>query len=219
MRVPFLPWALLAGACFLGGCSTPQEGSSSSAPATTLEEPRASANPPSLMTTQSSIPSASSSFPTAHTIPAALPVTTTSSSDRSSSAFRAPGQSNSSANADDSEQPSGTSKNETDANFDNIELVDASLKGKLAVLRVGSDPTDNNLLSVFVGLKNRTGQSLPLEVQTIYKDRVGNPMNGGSWIPITLKPHEQTEYRSTSISADAADFMVRIRKASATGDN
>lgn len=115
--------------------------------------------------------------------------------------------------------PSAVSKNEADANFDSLEVVDASLKGKLAVLRVGSEPTQNKLLSVFAGLKNRTSKSLPLEIQTLYKDKLGNPLNAGSWIPMTLKPNEEAEYHSASISSDAADFLIRIRRAPATGAN
>jgi len=91
-------------------------------------------------------------------------------------------------------------------------VVDASLKGKLAILRVGSEPTPNNLLSVFAGLKNRTAHPLALEVQTIYRDKAGNELNAGSWIPMTLKPHEETDYRSASISTEATDFLIRIRR-------
>jgi len=97
--------------------------------------------------------------------------------------------------------------------FDNLEIVDESLKAKIDVLRVGSQPTTNNLLSVFAGLKNKTGRTLNLEIQTVYKDKEGNPLNDGSWIPVTLKPHAETEYHSASISPDAADFLVRVRSA------
>jgi len=109
----------------------------------------------------------------------------------------------------------GNAGDGTDAgsSFDNLELVDASLNGKVAVLRVGSDPSANNLLSVFAGLKNKTEHRLALEVETIYKDKDGNALNAGSWIPLTLKPHEEREYRSASISADAVDFLVRVRRA------
>src|SRR5271155_3856930 len=72
----------------------------------------------------------------------------------------------------------------TDAgsSFDNLELLDAGLNEKLAVLRVGSEPSANNLLSVFAGLKNKTERRLALEVETIYKDKDGNALNAGSWI-------------------------------------
>ena len=97
--------------------------------------------------------------------------------------------------------------------FDNIEVADAGLNGKVAVLRVGSEVAENNLLSVFAGLKNRTGQRLVLEVETIYKDKAGNVLNAGSWIAVTLKPHEEREYRSASISEEAVDFLIRVRRA------
>lgn len=98
--------------------------------------------------------------------------------------------------------------------FENLELVDSSLGSKLAVTRVGSDRTPINMLSVYAGLKNKTAKPLQIEVQTIYKDSSDTPLSGfhGSWIPIKLKPHEETVYRSVSISADAVDFMIRVRK-------
>lgn len=104
----------------------------------------------------------------------------------------------------------------TDLGFDipNLEVLDPEgLKGSLAILRIGSEVKETKLLSVFTGMKNKTGQKLSLEVQTIYKDRAGNPLNDGTWVPMTLKPHEETEYRSASLSVDAVDFTVRIRRA------
>ena len=102
---------------------------------------------------------------------------------------------------------------DADSNFDNLDLADASLSGKVAVLRVGSQLAENNLLSVFAGLKNRTAHRLDLEVETIYKDKAGNALNAGSWIPVSLKPHQEKEYRSTAISLDAVDFLIRVRRA------
>ena len=98
-------------------------------------------------------------------------------------------------------------------NFDNLEVLDPSLKDSLAILRIGAEPKETKLLSVFTGMKNKTGQKLSLEVQTIYKDRAGNPLNTGTWVPMTLKPHQMTEYRSASLSVEASDFLVRIRRA------
>jgi hypothetical protein len=102
---------------------------------------------------------------------------------------------------------------DTGSGFDNLEIVDAGLNGKVAILRVGSDPSANSLLSVFAGLKNKTAHRLALEVETIYKDKEGNALNAGSWIPVTLKPHEEREYRSASISEQAVDFLIRVRLA------
>lgn len=97
--------------------------------------------------------------------------------------------------------------------FDNLEIVDSSLKGKLGISRVGSQMADNKLLTVFAGFKNKTSHRLPLEVMTIYKDQAGNPLNAASWIPVTLKANEEREYRSSSITVQAVDFMIRVRRA------
>jgi hypothetical protein len=104
--------------------------------------------------------------------------------------------------------------------FDNLEIVNPSLKDKLAVLRVGAGRSDSNLLSVFAGVKNKTAHPLDLEMQTVYRDKDGNSLTDGrgSWIAINLKPHEETQYRSVAISEDATDFVVRIRHAPGTAE-
>jgi hypothetical protein len=100
------------------------------------------------------------------------------------------------------------------SDIDNLEIVGEGLKGKLAVLHVGANRNDSNLLSVFAGVKNETGRKLEVEMQTIYRDKDGNSLNGGeNWIPITLKPHEQTQYRSVALTPEATDYLVRIRHA------
>jgi hypothetical protein len=106
-----------------------------------------------------------------------------------------------------------TDDSDAGSGFDNLELVDAGLGHKLSVLRVVSDRTDSNLLSVVAELKNKTAHILELEVQTIYKDKASTPLSTGtgSWIPMKLKPHESTDYRSVALSPEAVDFVVRIR--------
>ena len=99
----------------------------------------------------------------------------------------------------------------------NLEIVTPGLNDRLAVNKVKSSRTDNNLLSVSAALKNDSGRDLPLQVETLYRDKDGRSLNDGhaGWVPLTLKPHEQTEYRSVSITDNASDFLVRIRRASA----
>jgi hypothetical protein len=100
-----------------------------------------------------------------------------------------------------------------DIDFSKLELVDESLKPKLSLLRIGSQrsPT-NNLLAVFAGFRNNTGRKLSFEIETIYKDKDGNLLNKSSWIRFSLAPHEETDYRSSSLSDDAVDFTIRVRK-------
>jgi hypothetical protein len=97
---------------------------------------------------------------------------------------------------------------------DDLDVIDPGLSGKIGVLRIGSEVGENNLLSVFVGLKNKTAHRLDLEIETIYQDRDGHALNAGSWIAFTLRPHEEKEYRSASISEEAVNFLIRVRGAS-----
>ena len=108
--------------------------------------------------------------------------------------------------------PSANPPSDLDSSFDNLDVIDPSLKGQLAVLRVGSEVGENKLLSIFAGLKNKTVHQLNLEMETIYKDKDDNPLNAGSWIPFTLGPREEKEYHSTAITVDAVDFLVRGRR-------
>lgn len=110
----------------------------------------------------------------------------------------------------------GGGTTDKDSDFSNIEIVDAALESKLDIVRIGSRRGSNNLLGVFAGLKNKTAHRLDLEIETIYKDQSGNELNTGSWIHLTLAPHEEQDYRSSAISEAAVDFLVRVRHASAT---
>ena len=96
---------------------------------------------------------------------------------------------------------------------DSVDISDSGLAGTVTVLRVGSEVGQNNLLSVFAGLRNKTERRLNLEIETLYQDRDGNALNSGSWIPFTLKAGEEKEYRSVSISEQAVDFVIRVRHA------
>jgi hypothetical protein len=108
-------------------------------------------------------------------------------------------------------QGGGTS--DTEADFNNIEIVDSSLEPRLDVARIGSRRGSNNLLAVFAGLRNKTAHKLELEIETIYKDPSGNALNTGSWIRFTLAPHDEKDYRSAAISEGAVDFLIRVRLA------
>ena len=91
---------------------------------------------------------------------------------------------------------------DTASGFDNVDLIDASLTGKLCIVRVGSDRSDENLLSILAALKNLTGRTLRLEAQTVYRDADGSWINGGraGWIALDLKPHGELNYRSEALS-------------------
>lgn len=103
---------------------------------------------------------------------------------------------------------------DSEAGFDNVDVLDTALNGKLSVVRVGSQRTNTNLLSIFASLKNLTDHALTIQAQTLYKDGDGNWLDGGKagWLTLQLKPHEELEYRSASLSDEAQDFLVRVRR-------
>lgn len=247
MRVPLVRQAILTGVCvcIVSGCSYPHAGPELPEGATSADV--APATPPPVLAKQPSVPAASPTYPTGHpslrpstaevkpTPPPAPTPISTSSARASATGHHSPGlapaspantpgrleavlpDAGATAAAAAPASESAPPKTDAGSSFENLELADASLKGKLAILRVGSEPSANDLLSVFAGLKNKTAHPLALQVQTIYKDKAGDSLNTGSWIPMTLKPHEETEYRSTSISGEAVDFLIRVRLAQVAG--
>lgn len=102
----------------------------------------------------------------------------------------------------------------SDIGFDatKVDILDESLKPKLTLLRVGSSRSTGNVLAVFAGVQNNTGRTLPFEIETIYRDKNGNALNRGSWIKLSLKPRDEIDYKSSSLSEDAVDFTIRIRR-------
>jgi len=95
----------------------------------------------------------------------------------------------------------------------NIDIVDDVLKPKLDLVHVEAQRGRNNLLVVTLSLSNKTGHKVDVEMETVYKDKSGDELNTGSWIPFTLQPHGDLNYRSSSISEAAVDFLIRVRKA------
>ena len=220
MRPHLARQLVLAGAFVVTSCSYPHAGPSLPDGATSAD--MSSALPTQIQATQPTVPSASATYPTGHPslrFPSSTAKQGTAhSSPPSSSAPATPTVAPAASAPATSNHEPETGSIDSGSDFDNLDVVDPSLKGQLGILRVGSEPTANDLLSVFAGLKNKTSHSLDIEVQTIYKDKAGDPLNEGSWIPMTLKPHEESEYRSASISSDAVDFLVRVRRAS-NGDD
>lgn len=107
---------------------------------------------------------------------------------------------------------------DNESGFANVDL-DEAFTGKLVVLRANSDRSDNNLLSVSATLKNVSNRTVTIQVGTCYADAAGNWLNGGhaGWLSFKLKPHSQFQYRSSSLTDTAHDFLVRIWLAEPAG--
>jgi hypothetical protein len=102
---------------------------------------------------------------------------------------------------------------DTSSGFENVDLLDGTLTGKLGVIDVGSNRSTDNLLNVCATLKNITGHTLKIEAQTLYRDASGNWINGGraGWITLEIKPRGELAYRSASLTDEAQDYLVRVR--------
>jgi len=93
-----------------------------------------------------------------------------------------------------------------------VEVVSSSLHGKLTVSRINSSRA-TGLLAVSAEMRNRTSHRLEIQVQTVFKDQTGLALTNqeGSWETVTMKAHQETPYQATASSAQAAEFLIRLR--------
>jgi hypothetical protein len=101
----------------------------------------------------------------------------------------------------------------SDSDDVHIDLVDPALDRRLEVVNIDATRGGNNLLAITATLRNKTGARLSIAVETIYRDKQGSDLNAGTWLHLTLGPHEVHKYRSSAIAEAAVDFLIRVRPA------
>lgn len=97
-----------------------------------------------------------------------------------------------------------------------VVLLDEDMSDNIAVDQIRSGRTSNHLLAVQANIRNRTDHDISIQVQTLYKDQYGNALyfNPGDetpWMTMVVTANSTTPYRSQSLSAQAAQFTIRIR--------
>ncbi len=116
------------------------------------------------------------------------------------------------ANTGDVSGNSSGDSGDSDSDFDGVHFVDKKLAGLIKVERVNTELSPMKLLTVYVAFKNKTHKAIDIQVQTNYADVDKKPLSGeDSWIDLTLKPREESEYCSVALSADARSYLVQVR--------
>ena len=68
-------------------------------------------------------------------------------------------------------------------------------------------------MKVYAELENRTGDNQVVQVQTQFRDNVGNlSEDETNWQTIVMPPHSSTSYNATSLNDKAWDYVVRVKK-------
>ncbi len=93
-----------------------------------------------------------------------------------------------------------------------IVLLDYNSRWRLRIVRHAVERDNNNLLTVKLGIENSKNKDDIVDIQTIFKDKDGFELEQTNWEPVLLHRRKVTDYTVTSLSAQAADYTVLVRK-------
>lgn len=100
-----------------------------------------------------------------------------------------------------------------------VQLLDKDLRRTLTVVSTIATRDASNRLTIQSAFRNRTNdEDLHIQVQTVFYDKSGFILYSStgsqpSWQSIRLTPNQTVNYAQTALTAEAANFTIRIRYA------
>jgi hypothetical protein len=92
-----------------------------------------------------------------------------------------------------------------------IVILDGPTSGRVAIDKQNFRHDTEGKLEVFADIRNRTNSDLSIDVQTVYKDESGIPVDTTAWSRMTLGPNETQTYKNISINDSPKRYTIRIR--------
>jgi hypothetical protein len=99
-----------------------------------------------------------------------------------------------------------------------IVILDKNLRKALAIEKVKSGRTINQMLFAEAHLRNRSNTEITVQAQTVYRDAQGNPLNPealaqepGSWTVLVIPIKSSVPYRSQSLNPVAQNATIELR--------
>jgi len=96
--------------------------------------------------------------------------------------------------------------------YPHILIVDKPLGSQVQIVRQLSDRAEGNLMRVRTQMRNRTKDSLWIDIQVLWKDKDGFELYKTNWAPKHLPPGLVEDHDIVSMRSDAADYEFRIRR-------
>ena len=93
-----------------------------------------------------------------------------------------------------------------------IVLLDYNSRWRLRIVRHAIERDQNNLLIVKLGIENAKNKNDVVDIQTIFKDKDGFELEQTNWEPVLLHRRKVTDYTITSMTSNAVDYTVLVRK-------
>lgn len=95
----------------------------------------------------------------------------------------------------------------------NFVVLDKALQKKIAVADQSPSRTEDGRLKVRAKILNKTKKDLSIQVQTIYKDEEGYPVDETNWQLEIIPAKAYYYYESKSLNNKATDYTIRCKTA------
>jgi len=97
-----------------------------------------------------------------------------------------------------------------------VVLLDSGLSDVIAVDLIRTGPNPNRYLEVQAAIRNRTGNDVEIQVQTLFYDATGAVLNSEAgnetpWTTLPVSANQTIPYHAQALSRQANHFTVRIR--------
>lgn len=109
--------------------------------------------------------------------------------------------------------PTRVAKNPDPVQYqEDVLLLDRAYKPYLNVVSQNVRKLESGQLEIIIEIQNTRNKDLWADVQTVFKDKDGIEVDKTNWEPIMFHRREVTTYKKVSLSLDAADYRLVIRK-------
>ncbi len=96
---------------------------------------------------------------------------------------------------------------------ENLVYLDSALTAAVPCHQLTSDRLPSGRLRVLAQFYNDQNHTAECSIKLKFKDDAGRVLDETGWMPLLLPRRELTQFEHTSLTAEATDFVLLLRKA------
>jgi uncharacterized protein YcfL len=93
-----------------------------------------------------------------------------------------------------------------------VVLLDRYHKTNLKVVKSKIEKLPSGQTEVALEIENRNNDDMPTDIQVVFLGADGFEVEKTSWVPFLFEHHDVSTFKTTSLSPNAADYRITIRK-------
>ncbi len=97
--------------------------------------------------------------------------------------------------------------------YSNLVYIDGSLTSQVPCQVLEAKKTDSGRMEVYARFFNERDEAVESQIRLKFKGEDGRIVDQTGWLPFLLPRREVTEFRHTSLTKDASDFVLLLREA------